>query len=285
MNAETVPDAEKRVTALQLVLNRNPKSREVRLRLAAALGRAGKYDDAESLLSGLEKEDAWDWRVLWYRGITLLARQKASDAVKLFDQVYFDLPGEIAPKLALGLAAELAGTQDLAIHMYDLVSRTDSSYVSAMFGLARCLRAKGDRKSAVSALSRIPQTSAIYVRSKVEAARTLIGVDSSNRKVSAPEVADLEAASTVCESLVLEGTSRQILHQEVLVRALDYFRYKKKDSKTSANGTKILGNVLDETPIRLDLERSLRALARMSNGEERIRLVEQANQLRPRTLF
>ena len=223
--------------------------------------------------------------MLWYRAITLLSREKASEAAKLFDQVYFDLPGEIAPKLALGMAAELAGNLDLAIHMYDSVSRTDASYVSAVFGLARCLHSKGDRKSAVSALNRVPQTSAIYVRSKVEAARILISADFSNHKVAVPELADIEAASSVCESIVLQGASRQILHQEVLIRTLDYFHFKKKDTKTSVKGTKILGNALDETHIRLDLERSLRSLARMSNGAERIRLVERANQLRPRTLF
>jgi serine/threonine-protein kinase PknG len=285
MNAEMVPDAEKKVSALQQVLNRNPKSREVRLRLAAALGRAGRFDDAETLLASVENEDAWDWRVLWYRGVMLLSRQNATEATKLFDQVYFDLPGEVSPKLALAVAAELAGNHDLATHMYDLVSRTDSSFVSAPFGLARCFCTKGDRKSAVAALDRIPQSSAIYVRSRVEAARILVGIGASNRRIATPEVADLEAASTVCESLVLEGASRHILHQEVLVSALDCLQAKKPGTVRSSRAKKILGSVLEETQVRLQLESSLRALARMSNGVERIRLVEQANQLRPRTLF
>jgi serine/threonine-protein kinase PknG len=285
MNAEMVPDAEKKVGALQQVLNRNPKSREVRLRLAAALGRAGKYDDAESLLASVENEDAWDWRVLWYRGVMLLSRQNATEATKLFDQVYFDLPGEVAPKLALAVAAELAGNHDLATHMYDLVSRTDSNFVSAPFGLSRCFCTKGDRKSAVAALDRIPQSSAIYVRSRVEAARILVGIGASNRRIATPEVADLEAASTVCESLVLQGASRHILHQEVLVSALDCLQAKKPGTVRSSRAKKILGSVLEETQVRQQLESSLRALARMSNGAERIRLVEQANQLRPRTLF
>ena len=285
MNAEMVPDAEKKVSALQQVLNRNPKSREVRLRLAAALGRVGKYDDAETLLASVENEDAWDWRVLWYRGVMLLSRQNAAEATKLFDQVYFDLPGEVSPKLALAVAAELAGNHDLAIHMYDLVSRTDSNFVSAPFGLARCFCAKGDRKSAVAALERIPQSSAIYVRSRVEAARILVGIGAANRRIATPEVVDLEAASTVCESLVLEGASRHILHQEVLVSALNCLQAKKPGTARSSRAKKILGSVLEESQIRQQLESSLRALARTTNGEERIHLVEKANQLRPRTLF
>jgi len=285
MNAEIVNDAEKKVAALQLVLNRNPKSREVRLRLAAALGRTRNFNEAEGLLRGLEQEDAWDWRVLWYRGMMLLSQTKAAEAAKLFDQVYFDLPGELAPKLALGLAAELTGNLDLAIHMYDLVSQTDSNYVSAMFGLARCQREKGDRKGAVTALERIPPASAVYVRSKVEATRILAGYDASTRTPAIPELADLEAASSVCESLVLDEVNRHTLHQELLVGALNWLRSPKQVLKSVPPGKRILGNALGERNIRFDLERSLRAMARMKNGDERIRLVEKANRLRPLTLF
>ena len=282
INAEMVPDAEKKTAALLQVVNKNPTSRQARLRLAAALGRIKNYGEAETLLSVLEKEDAWDWRVLWYRGVILLLRGQAAEAAKLFDQVYFDLPGELAPKLALALAAELANNNDLGIHMYDLVARTDSAFVSAPFGLARCLRAKGDRKAAVAALERIPQSSALYVRSRVEAARTLVGLEAISRRTSTPNVGDLEAASAVCESLMLEGASRHILRQQVLISALDCLH---SDKTAPVNGKKILGSPLEETNVRAELERSLRALARMSNGAERIHLVEQANQLRPRTLF
>jgi len=284
MNAEIIPNAEKKAAALLVLLNRNPQSREIRLRMAGALGRISNFNEAETLLFSVEKDDAWDWRVLWYRGVMMLSQNKPEEAAKLFDQVYFDIPGEIAPKLALGLAAEMAGNLDLAIHMYDLVSRTDTNYVSAMFGLARCQRAKGDRKNAVAALERIPQASAIYVRSKVEVTRILVDVNHSLRASAAPELTDLEAASTICESLVLEGASRYTLHQEVLVGALRWLQSSKNGAKTLPQGKRILGNSFDERNIRFDLERSLRALARMSNGEERVRLVEKANQLRPLTL-
>ncbi len=283
MSAEMLPDLQKKSAALRQILNRNSKSREVRLRLAAVLGRLEKYDEAETYLHIIENEDAWDWRVLWNRGLNLMFKKQAGEAVKLFDQVYFDLPGEVAPKLALGMAAELSGNLDLAIHMYDLVSRTDSNYVSASFGLSRCNRAKGNRKSAVEALDRIPQSSSTFVRSRVEAARILIGLDESNRRAAVPEIADLEAASLVCDSLVLEGASRYILHQAVLTSALDCLRLKK--NRAAVKGKKILGSDMDETHLRLDLENSLRTLARMTNGDERIRLIDEANKMRPRTLI
>lgn len=56
------------------------------------------------------------------------------------------------------------------MQMYDLVSRTDPSYTSAAFGLARYLAAIGKRNDAVAALERIPATSNLYVRSRVEVA-------------------------------------------------------------------------------------------------------------------
>lgn len=283
MSAEMLPDLQKKAAALRQILNRNPRSREVRLHLAAVLGRMEKYDEAETYLHIIENEDAWDWRVLWNRALNLIFRKQAGEALKLFDQVYFDLPGEIAPKLALGMAAEISGNLDLAIHMYDLVSRTDSNYISATFGLARCFRSKGDRKAAVGALDRIPQSSATFVRSRVEAARILIGLDESNRRSSVPDVADLEAASVLCDSLVLEGANRYILHQAVLTSALDCLLLKK--NRAAVKGKKILGSVLDETHVRLELEGSLRTLARMNNGDERIRLIDEANQMRPRTLI
>ncbi len=283
MNAEMVPDGDKRISALRAVVSRSPEWAEARLRLAAALGRIGKYDEAEELLASVEREDAWDWRVLWYRGLMSLARQRAADALKFFDQVFFDLPGEVTPKLALGLAAEMAGNTDLAIHMYDLVSQTDLNCVSAAFGLSRCWRAKGDRKSAVVALERVPQSSAVYVRSRVEATRILVCADSGPKKAYVP-VGDLEAASAICDSLVLDGVNRHLLRQEVLKSALDSVRSKSSKAET-LKGKKVLGNDLEEARIRLDLERSLRALARMNTGTARIRLVEQANSIRPRTFF
>jgi serine/threonine-protein kinase PknG len=134
-------------------------------------------------------------------------------------------------------------------------------------------------------LERIPPASAIYVRSKVEATRILAGYDASTRTPAVAELADLEAASSVCESLVLDEVNRHTLHQEVLVGALNWLRSPKQVLKSVPPGKRILGNALGERNIRFDLERSLRAMARMRNGEERIRLVEKANQLRPLTLF
>ena len=275
-NANALADPNKRIAALRLACQQVPKSREARLRLAAALSETSQSDEADALLKALGDEDPWDWRVLWAQGRMKLAQGQPAEARKHFDQVYFDLPGEVAPKLALGLAAELAGDLTVAIKMYQLVSRTDSNFVSAVFGLARCHRTGGDRKSAVAALETIPQSSALYPHSRIEAARVLIGSDS-----AALGTAELAAASALAESLSLDGWSKFALNSQILSAAIELVN---SHAVKEDRAIQVLGNPLQEYRLRVALENSLRSMARIVTGDERIRLVDQANQARPRTL-
>jgi serine/threonine-protein kinase PknG len=48
---------------------------------------------------------------------------------------------------------------------------------------------------------------------------------------------------------------------------------------------RVLGSPLEETRLRAGLEQSLRSMAGLVTGEERIQLVDRANEVRPRTLF
>jgi serine/threonine-protein kinase PknG len=275
-NATSLIDPTKRIAGLRLACSQAPKSREAPLRLAGALADAGGDAEAAAILKALGEADPWDWRVLWAMGRIKLSESQFAEARKNFDQVYFDLPGEIAPKLALGLAAELAGDLPVAIKMYDLVSRTDPAYVSAVFGLARCYHASGDRKGAVAALDRIPQSSALYLRSRIEAARLLIRSD----RVPLGAV-ELAQASAVAESVSLDGMSKFTLSTQILSAALDVVVARTvKETPT----IKVLGNSLQEVRLREGLEHSLRSMAALASGEERIRLVDWANQVRPRTL-
>ena len=277
LNAGAMSDPTKRVASLRQALQQFPASVEAQLRLANSLIDVGAYKEVEQILANVEEKDAWDWRVLWYRGRALMAQGKAKDAQAAFDQVYFDLPGELAPKLALGLAAEQAGNFKLAIKMYDLVSRTDPSYTSAAFGLARCLCATGDRKGAVAALERVPQTSNLFTRSRVEVARTLI-----NTERSAPGAKELKDASAAIEAIALEGMDRYRLTKQVLETALHLVT---SQALSPASSIAILGQPLEELYLRKGLEKSLRAMAHLTTGDEKIRLVDEANRVRPRTLF
>src|SRR5690606_8000951 len=81
-----------------------------------------------------------------YRGVAALATGDHEGAALAFDAIYDAFPGEIAPKLALGLCAEVLGQLDNAAEYYRLVWSTDPSHVSAAFGLARVRFAAGDRR-------------------------------------------------------------------------------------------------------------------------------------------
>ena len=48
---------------------------------------------------------------------------------------------------------------------------------------------------------------------------------------------------------------------------------------------KIAGQALDERSLRFGLEKCLRALAHLSDRDERVKLIDMANRARPRTLF
>ncbi len=277
VNAAALPEIDKRIAALRLVSAQVPKSAEARLRLANALIDAGAYEEAERLLQQFEAADAWDWRTRWYRGRLLLAQDKAKQAQDSFDQVYFDLPGELAPKLAFAMAAELAGNTDIAIHMYDLVSRTDPGMNSACFGLARCLALSGQRKKAVEALSRIPRTSSMHACSRIEATRALVA----RAAASAPGAEDLSTASITLEGLTLEGMARHRLAAMLLQTALDLVTSRTVPQNATVQ---ILGQPLRESALREGLETSLRAMAHLTHGPAKVQLIDEANKVRPRTL-
>src|SRR4029077_16641309 len=75
-------------------------SAETRLALARAQLDVGDYDGAGATLADLAAEDPSDWRIAWTDGLRRLAAGEAA-AGGAFSAVYDELPGELAPKLAL----------------------------------------------------------------------------------------------------------------------------------------------------------------------------------------
>lgn len=276
LNAIGNPDSSTRIVSLDLISKQYPTSKEALFRFATSLTDQGKYELAEEALTKVEEKDPWDWRIFWYRGRNLMAQGKPTDAKDAFDQVYFDLPGELTPKLALAMAAEQAKNYPLAIKMYDLVLCTDPGYVSAAFGLARCLSAQGNRHGAVTALESVGQDSSLYLRSRVEIARILINCEHSH-----PSDKEIKAAASTIETLKLEGIERYYLTKHLLETALNLLTAQKLKSTADLI---ILGQPLQEKNLRTGLEKTLRDIAHLASGEEKIHLVDQANQVRPRTL-
>ncbi|WP_279328968.1 serine/threonine-protein kinase [Streptomyces sp. OS603R] len=262
-------------------------STETRLRAVRARLETGGWATALEALGALEAEDPDDWRVVWYRGVAALVTGDHEGAALAFDAIYDAFPGEIAPKLALGLCAEVLGQLDNAAEYYRLVWSTDPSYVSAAFGLARVRLAAGDRHGAVRTLESVPESSIHYTAARVAAVRARLRGRTATA-ADAPFLEDLTAAAGQVEALEsygLDPARRELLTAEVLGRGLDWVLSGGQGSAPpAAGGRTLLGSGLDERGLRFGLERSYRTLARLArSGEERIDLVERANRYRPRT--
>ncbi|GHI07639.1 serine/threonine protein kinase [Streptomyces cellostaticus] len=260
---------------------------ETRLRQIRARLESGDHQAALMALTKLDEERPDDWRVVWYRGVAALVTGDFEGAALSFDAIYDAFPGEAAPKLALGLCAEVLGQLDNAAEYYRLVWATDPSFVSAAFGLARVQLAAGDRRAAVRTLESVPESSIHYTAARVAAVRARLR----QRTATAADVAfpdDLTAAAGQVEALQtygLDPARREQLSAEVLGCALDWILSGGQGSeRPAAAGRVLLGSGLDERGLRFGLERAYRTLARLApSGEERIELVERANRYRPRT--
>ena len=265
-------------------------SAERRLALARAQLEVGDYDGAGRTLADLAAEDPSDWRIAWTDGLRRLALADAGAAAAAagaFSAVYDELPGELAPKLALAFAAEAAGDTASAARYFKLVWTVDRSSISAAFGLARACLATGDRPGAIAALAAVPDTSSYHAAAQIEAVRILVS--------SGVTGDDLRQASGRLGRLPLDEARRQQLTVEILRAALGWASTgqalpsgraqgsARTPARVSGDGL-ILGCEPNERSLRLGLERGYRALARLtSDRSRRIELVDMANAVRPKT--
>ncbi len=235
-------------------------------------------DDPETILRQVELSNPWEWRVHWYRAIHQLQTGLAGAAAEGFSRVWTELPGETAPKMAVALAAELAGEYERALELYDLVISADSSFVSAAFGLARCNWQLSNHDGVVAAFNRVPTSSAAHYDAQVAAARALVAGGPSGE----PALEDLAEASATIERLQLDAAERAALSADIFERALAGVLA----GRIPADAGAMLGRDLSEKSLREGLEHTYRIQARLATSdEERIRLVDKANAVRPRSLF
>jgi serine/threonine-protein kinase PknG len=269
----TAADSEQLIAQLRAAPQRTV---EVDLRLAAAMINDGSFEEADAQLGEIEANDPWEWRVAWYRGIAALARERADEARASFDRVYCAVPGELAPKLALGLACESAGDLEVAARWYEIVARTDPSITSASFGLARSRLLNGDRAGALTAYELVPDSSSGYIDAQTARIRCL-----SRDGEGEPGLQELLAAGSALEALPLEGEQRERLTADLLESAL---RMTLSGRGSDDGEVRLLGLPLVERDVRLALEHSYRELARHAPSRtERIARVDDANRVRPRT--
>ncbi len=154
------------------LLQTTARSPELALNLARTAIDEGAFDVAAHELDSSEARSA-GWRAAWWRGVLHLAEGRPDDGLNYFTAVAAQLPGELAPRLAMGVCHERLATVDTSpaaenddadarrMHLerasgyYTLVSATDPGYASASFGLARVQAALGDRDGAVRALQAV----------------------------------------------------------------------------------------------------------------------------------
>ena len=243
-----------RVIALTLAVAGDPtvprpvtESGETRLALVRARIDAGDYGAAATLLADLAADDPLDWRIAWYNGLRSLAVADAAAATEAFSAVFDELPGELAPKLALAFAAEAAGDQPAAGHYFRLVWTVDPSYVSAAFGLARTCLAAGDRPGAITALSGVHGTSSHHAAAQIAMVRIL--VSGGQGGVTGD---DLRQADDRLQRLAVDDARRQQLSVEILQAALNCCG----SGQPPGNGP-ILGCEPNARALRSGLERQL----------------------------
>src|SRR5215469_15794365 len=110
-----ITEPEKRVSMLSAVADKYGKqSAEAQLLYSDALISNSDYKTANRILDALAASDEFNWKVAWYRGKLFLASGNGQAARNEFDKVYFEMPGEVAPKLAIGFASERAGDIPIA---------------------------------------------------------------------------------------------------------------------------------------------------------------------------
>jgi serine/threonine-protein kinase PknG len=197
----------------------------------------------------------------------------------LFEKVDAEVPGELAPKLAIAMAAEADNDLQSASALYDTVSRTDPSYTTAAFGLARCRVLLKDRDGAVAAYARVPASSSRHVAAQLALARVL--TDSTLGPLTVDHV---QRASDILAGLQhsSDGPELHMVTANVYLSVVSEV----EGGRFSPNGTPVLGRPSHPAQLRRGAEESLRRCARYArSADERIALVDRANAVRPRTLF
>jgi serine/threonine-protein kinase PknG len=148
--------------------------------------------------------------------------------------------------------------------------------------LARVYLAQNYRNGAIEVLESVPDRSSQYIAAQMAAITTR------TRAVQPQDLAerDLLHASQRLERLRLDAERRHMMAIEVLRAAHEWVRAGKPAADPGHNGNQqILGCELTERELRLGLENAYRSLARLAGTpDERIALVDKANEVRPRTL-
>jgi serine/threonine-protein kinase PknG len=233
---------------------------------------------AVSMLSGWAEHD---WRISWHNGLLALANNDVAGALTAFKDVYSDVPGEVAPKLAIGFCLERQGELDDAKQHYQVVWNRDDEQASALFGLARIALRQHDRAEAVKVLDQLPRLSRHYDAAQIAAVRVLLA-KLDDRPAT---VADINAAEERLPRLYLDGGEDNGETRLRLTATLfDVALAKVESDNRKWRGGPLLGDPVTEKGLRDRQEAALRALADHTEDLSRSHvLTDVANTVRRRT--
>jgi serine/threonine-protein kinase PknG len=290
-----------------------PPSVEVPLQLCRAhlRIRAGLPDDDPEVATELGSAREWleraaallddrapglaghDWRIAWHRGLLALGENATAAARDHFDDVYTALPGEYAPKLALGYCAERERRMDRAQLLYHAVWRRNPQQESAAFGLARIHLARGERAHAAQVLDRVSTLSRHYDAARVAAVR-IRAARLSAGPAGLPDWPSLSTALRDLAALPLDGGAaagpeRTRLTAELVEWALDRARLGPAttggpDDPGGPGGPDGEPAPPSEDELRIRLADALRRLAQLTGTtqEQHERLIDCFNAVHPR---
>ena len=229
--------------------------------------------------------DPWEWRAVWLAGLgalagrdyataqssfNALAGRDYATAQSSFNAVYGQVPGELAPKLALAVACELGNQPDLAESLYLVCASTDANYVTpAAFGLARVRGTRGDMAGSLAALELVPSTSRGYPESQRQRAAVLVSL--------------ARDPATITKALAAVSSSR--LDPEVAAR-YERTLYERALDLAQKGPIPLGGQRVEAGQLRELLEQTYRRLARLTTDPaDRAALVDLANSIRPWSLL
>lgn len=270
-----------------------PSSIEIHLLACRALIELEDLHGADNRLAAasrlLRYPDHADWRFAWHRGLLELAKSDVETAKEQFVAVYRDLPGEDAPKMALGFCAEHGGELSEAEQFYEAVWVRERLQASAAFGLARIRLMLQGRDAAVAVLDQVGENSRHFEAARIAAITVLCGglAPGAATGDGLPRSTDLNAAVDRLNKLTSldrgerDGPGRALMTTVLRAAALSL-----TGTLTSVRGGDVLGQAPSERTLRTLLERSFRRLAEQAdNGQDHGVLVDHANAVRPNTLW
>ncbi|ONI84758.1 hypothetical protein ALI22I_30105 [Saccharothrix sp. ALI-22-I] len=258
---------------------------EVRFARCRAHLELAELDQAADDLRAAEDQAPDDWKVAWHKGLLALARDEVDTARAEFDAVYDALPGEDAPKLALGFCAEHAGDQVRAEKLYEAAWRRDRSQGSAAFGLARIRLGRRDRAGAVALLDEVPKVSRHYDAAAVAAVVVLSGrLGSDVAEEGEPGPADLREAAERLSGLYLDGGAPAGPARDRMTAILREAASHVDDQPAVLPSGALFGDGPTTKELHRKLAQSYRALAGQADDADDLGvLIDLANKTRPRT--